>query len=699
MGICGNALGQEVEASSGQVLDEILVTAQKRTQNVQDVPASISVFSADDLRDNGVLGSEELALVTPGLTFNSANGFAQPFIRGVGSDQVVATAEPAVGYYVDGVYFASVSAIAQELNDIERVEILKGPQGTLYGRNTTGGAINVVTRTPAPGFAAEISALAGNLGQRQVRTYVGGGGERVRASLAALSVKRDGYTDNLLTGTEFDNEDAWGVRAKLVIKPVDTLTLTLSADYSDRDDRSGQAFVPIDANPLATLLGGRVGRTPRETYHDFEPHYKLRDRGIALNATLGLSALNIVSISSYRKTDRLSGSDLDASDVPVQAVDAPQPGSSWSQELQFISDDDDQFEWIFGAFAFGSKVGFQPLNVRLPQFVPSLIAISGSQKTRAYAGFGQVGYWLTDVWKLSAGLRYNREEKSLVEASQAIPEFGLFVPLPGDKKTWTDTSPVLSLEYHRADTLLYAKFSKGFKSGTYNVLSAVEPPVDPEKITAYEVGGKHDLLGNGLRVNWAAFFYDYENLQVTTVESGQPILRNAASAESYGADLDIVVAPSDNIQASLGVAWLHARYVDFENAVVYVPNPATGGFGNVAIQRDVSGNDAIRAPELTLSAQVRLAVPTQLGSLGLTASYYYNDGFWFDPGNLFRQVSHSLVQLRANLVTLDERLTLSVFGKNLLDEEVLVGVVPSNFAILGQYAAPRTYGVEVAYKF
>ena len=692
-------IAQEASSSSG--LEEIVVTAEKRSESAQAVPISISVFTAQDLEDTGVYTTNELATITPGLVINTINGYAQPFIRGVGSDQVVSTAESAVGYYVDGVYFSSVSAILQELDDVARVEVLKGPQGTLYGRNTTGGAINVITRDPTPDGAAEFSVVAGNIDYRQVKAYASGGTPVLAASIAAISTYHSGLMRNLLDGDQYNDEKSWGARGKIKYTPNDLLTVTFSADYSHRKDHGGSGYNPLDAHPLVQALGGLYGTNPQETYVNFpDARYELTDKGESLTAKLKLSGFDIVSISAYRQTDRFSGVDLTASNISIENVAGPQPGWNWSQEFQFLSDSTGAWTWVAGAYAFGSRYGFSPLNVYLTvPGQPSYLQEAGTQDTSAYALFGQASYDFTDNWTLTAGVRSNRERKNLIEDYEFIPEYGLNIPGPSPSKTWTNTSPMGILKYHQPGLLLYGSVSQGFKSGTFNVLDSSAPAVDPEKITAYEVGGKHDLLDRTLRVNWSGFYYNYKNLQVTTVQEGQPLLENAAGSESYGIDLDVISALSSKLTAKLGGEWLHSKYTNFPNAVVYIPDAATGGYGDAAVERNVSGNTTIRSPKFTVSAELQYSVPVPVGTAQFIGTYYFNDGMYFDPGDLYRQDAYSIVDLRANLKMLNNHLTLSGFGKNLLNKEILTGVAPSNFAILAEWDMPRTWGFEVSYAY
>lgn len=698
-GIAATAPVDETQ-TAGQI-QEIVVTAERRSENVQDVPSAISVFSAADLKSSGIFSSDELAMRTPGLVFDTINGFAQPFIRGIGSDQVTASAEAAVGYYVDGVYFASVSAMQQQLNDIERIEILKGPQGTLYGRNTTGGAINIVTRDPDPNGAAGFSVYGGNLSARQFKTYVSGGTPTLAASLAAISTYHAGYMTNLVDGTDENDENSWGARAKIKYTPNDMFSTTVAIDYSSRNDHGGASYNPLEAHPIAALVGGLYSTNPETTYNDFPgARYRLIDKGVSVNARVHLSGLDLVSISAYRDTYRYSGVDLDASSVSIENVSAPQPAWNWSQEFQAVSTRTGPWKWIGGLYAFGSRVSYDPLNVYLPTSPPpNYLQIFGTQDTTAYAVYGQATYAFTDAWAVTAGLRSNRDKKSLRDTPTVIPAFGLTTPGETGSKTWTNTSPMATLEYHGDGLLLYGKFSKGFKSGTYNILASSAPPVNPETITAYEVGGKHTLAHRSVLFDWSGFYYDYKNLQVSTVQNGQPNLQNAASSTTYGVDADLAFALGSGFKASLAGEWLHSTYKSFPNAVVYVPDPSTGGFGNISVQRDVSGNDTIRAPKLTVSTQLEYKVPVYFGSVTLVGTYYFNDGFAFDPGNLYRQRAYTLVNAQINVAMMNDHLLISAIGKNLGNKEILSGVAPSNLAILGQYDAPRTEGVEVSYRF
>ncbi len=412
---------------------------------------------------------------------------------------------------------------------------------------------------------------------------------------------------------------------------------------------------------------------------------------------------DIVSITGHSDFSIHSVTDIDASDLEMaMAGPGRQMLETFSQEFQLVSNDpDSQLEWILGAYAFTSDAKFLGLHSHTPMSEPPYVVLNGGQTTEAYAAFGQATYDFTEKFSLTLGARYSVERKKLEMSELFIPMDGvlaLAVAAPQDSTDWDNFSPKVTLQYQLSpESMVYATYSEAFKSGNYNILGLGEPPVNPEEMKALEIGGKHSLLDYRLQFNWSLYHYDYKELQVTIVVDNVSSVENAASSKVYGADASFLFDFGGGFTARLGANYLDAEYDEYENGTVYTPDPANGGYGNILVAQDVSGNEAARSPELVVSAGLAYEADTVLGGLTLSGNYYYNDGFYFYAGNTVRQDSYGLFNARAELALGNSNLILYAWGNNLTDEDVLMGVVQIGPGDIAQYANPRLYGVGVKY--
>jgi iron complex outermembrane receptor protein len=686
-------------------LEEVVVTAQRRSENLQSVPIAITALTAQNLASQGITDTQKLELVTPGLVFSTFNGAGQPYIRGIGADQLSVAGESAVAFYIDGVYRPTIYALNQDFFDIERVEILEGPQGTLYGRNATGGAINIITRDPTANFDGAALLWYGAHETVHGGIFVNGGTERLAGSFSAYYSGHEGFQRNLFDGTRINDKQTLSLRgkAKLALDAAGDWTAVISADLTRDHGRSDTAFTYLYPNALPAALGGTVTTNPSEVAIDFPgAHRDIDDRGVSATIRGPVGALSFVSISAYRQTQMVSGVDYDNSDIFIANVAADQRAHSYSQEFQLLSPSDGRLQWVLGAYGFFGYAAFDPLQVLTPSPDPlsSDTSIYGAQQTRALAAFAQGTLDITDALSFTAGIRYNSEHKKLTEQRIVFPNAGVEVPFPLGERTWNQGTPKASLQYTNNGQLLYVSASEGFKSGNFNVGSPGSSPVEPEKMNAIEVGGKHNIFGNKGRLNWSAFRYDYKDLQVNIVENGVERLENAARERSYGADLDVEFSVARGLVARVGAAYLHATYEEYQNASVFLPNTATG-FGNVPTTIDASGRRALRSPEWTVSTNLTYAHDFGLGEWTNSVTYYYNSGFFFDAGNRIEQGAYSIVNLRSSLRFVHARapVTIAVFANNLTDKRTVMGVVSAIFGDYGGYSDPRTIGVEARVDF
>jgi iron complex outermembrane receptor protein len=424
--------------SSGAALEEIVVTAQKRSESAQDIPISIAAISGDALQSTGVDSQIAIGALTPGISVNQNANFTAVYIRGVGTQYANPGLEPSVGTYFDDIYLSRASSGAISFSDVERVEVLKGPQGILYGRNTTGGIIRVITKDPTNEFHTGVGVKAGNYGAHGVDGYISGPiASTVQGRLAAQWEENDGWIDNITPGAaNLQKRDAYIVRGKLYWQPSEDVSVKFMADYSQRKGNEGQAFLPLYRSlPEQTglALGGQIG--DKNDYsgninHDLSD---LKVGGAELRVDYTGSGYTLSSISGYRYT-RFSGlADLDATTVPFyNANTIAELSMDWSQEFQVVSDISGPWNWVGGFFYWrevatddfgasglavdGGLTAPPPFGPGLPALPVGLSYFSGGRgrvEIESYAPYGQVTYAFTPQWEIALGARYTVETKDL----------------------------------------------------------------------------------------------------------------------------------------------------------------------------------------------------------------------------------------------------------------------------------------------
>src|SRR5487761_422388 len=381
---------QDQQRDLGGRLQEVVVTAQKRSENVQKVPVTVDVLSSAQIQQQGITSAPELVKSVPGLIFQYLNGQADPYIRGMGSEQTNLTQESSVGVYVDGVYQAGTTSSLTQFADVDRIEVLKGPQGTLFGRNTTGGAINIITRDPQPGFQGSVDASGGTWGTTRFRSYVTGGSETVSASLATVYAYHSGYVHNLYDNTWLNNLNTAAVRGKLLAHFSENWSATLAVGYSENHDTSNLAYVYYNDNAQPLNLGGRISTSPHATYNDQGSQERriVQDYGTSITVKGRFADATFVSISAFGRDKDKSAEDTDASDINEGVLWADQMLRSFSQEFQLISPNSDRLRWIGGLYYFTSDGGFpKPTDLVISQGddPAATIYLAGQQKTMSVA--------------------------------------------------------------------------------------------------------------------------------------------------------------------------------------------------------------------------------------------------------------------------------------------------------------------------
>ncbi len=737
------AIGEDAAPGPARpAIEEIVVTAQKRAESLQDVPMSVSVLTGSAIEEQGIADAKDLELVTPGLSYSSLVGYSVIFLRGIGTDVFVPSADTGVATYLDGVYLPFAHHLAEQFSKLERIEVLKGPQGTLFGRNTTGGAINIITKRPTDELEASLDLSYGNFDTKTAKAYVSGpllyG---LSASVSAIYVETDPYHELISSSPirSLPEEVTKGVHPKLQWRPFDELT-ALVAGYITRFDGVGSVInTPEDTKPLGSLLGVR----PLGAYESSinEPIFLTADNDMVYAEIVWQpSFFDVKALGSYQQVVTSTLYDYDASAADIVYFDARhQFADVITSEFQILSNDDtwlsDQLKWTAGFYFFKSKGGFDPVYFgAAARTIPSLLPpelldviadaglvsgvnleIRGVVETEALAGYAQAT-WEPFAWVgLTLGGRYQSEDRGTTKASSSLfLDNGNILPIfqfPLDRTTKSDFSPKATLDLKPfEDTLVYVSWTRGFKSGTYNVVNITEPPdyVKPEEVTAIELGIKGTLLDGSLRYGAAAFRNETKNVQtlIVSLQSGGSVsLVNAAEATTQGVDFDLAWLlpwPLERVTLSGGGAYIDGEYDEFPNASGY--DEQTGiFFGEGALTtspgRDFSGNETVRTPEFSGNVGLDYSLDVPGGVVALGGDGYYNSGFFYDTQNTAEQPSYHLFNARLSYLYERWGLRVTGYGRNLNDATYYANKFPTDFGVNSFFAPPRTYGVRVDWQF
>lgn len=716
--ISSGASAQEQGHDSAAIVDHdvIIVTAQRRSESLQDVPISITALTAETMQAAGIQDTRDLPLLTPGLRIDSIGTYVQPAIRGI-TTTLTSGPEPNVATYLDGVYRPNTFGAVYDLPDVQQIEVLKGPQGTLFGRNATGGAILITTRKP------DLQEIKGNvtIGYSSFETYSADGfisvpivTDRMALSLAAYyDDVSQGWKRDLATGRkEGGMVETALIRGKLRFVPWEGADFTATGLYSWRNDASGYRNSMYQGNhDLAGVPGVLVPDRPWEYSSDWNPEHRSRGADASLRGDIEVGPGTLTTTSAYSHTwanllfdvdNVLSGSTFATTDTDYKSV---------TQELVYATDQLGPVRAVAGLFFFDSKSKTQPYFVRSNGF-----QLWVTETGRSYAGFGEVTYDFDDRLSLTGGLRYSYERRTgAVKIAFGQPPF---VPPALDllgKESWESVTPRVSLLFKaNADTNLYATYSQGFKSGLFNTPGLQTQPVDPEKVDAYEIGVKSEPVA-GLRVNFAGFHYNYRDMQVPTLELVGDVLNqrvlNAAAAKIWGAELnaDWKVTPDFNLIA--GLSFLDTKYSTFPNASVNVPVAQLPDFGgaqctempvptsgicNIII--DAGGNQMIRAPKWSGSISANYSREFEAGKLTMSGTAYLSTEVFYEFANRVRQPGYAKLNASASW-RFNNDVEIGIWGRNLTNEAVITSLLSTSTYDGVDYEQPREFGVTVKYQF
>jgi iron complex outermembrane recepter protein len=724
----GGAAPRAVAASAvaggqdGSALQDIVVTAQRRSERLQSVPIAVSAVSSAQLAKVGISSTQDLAIVTPGLTVPQTAGFTQPHLRGIGASTAAPGSEQPVATYVDGVFMAFAPSTLLTLNNIERVEVLKGPQGTLFGRNATGGLIQVITRDPTSTPHASVSVGYANYRDVTADAYVTGGLSDGAATDLAVhyEAQGQGWGRNLVTGHDVNRLDHdFAIRNKWLLRPTDTTEVRIAGDYSDRaGNQNAQKPLPSTAAFNIPAFGGpfNYGGT-YDTADSFDPYFRLKGGGVSLQVNQDVGRLKLLSISAYRDAQFRFGLDVDRVPADLFRTTNVAHSRQFSQELQLSPATNGRLKWVAGAYYFHARdwyapnsASFTPTIVSPIPFTPVAIDTYGTQVTNSLAGYAQVTYAVLDRLNVTGGVRYTWEKRSISGAQifsiagfpAATTPFpptgaGAYPPsITARKATYR-----ISIDYKvTPDILAYASYNTGFKSGGYNVAVPTNPPYLPEELDAAEVGIKSELFSHRLRLNVAAFDYTYKNIQVARFVGASQIFYNGAKAKLYGVDIDAELALGHGIRLTGGYSYVHNKFTSFPTANYVVPVNGCTPSLNVLCTASATGNHLPYAPTSTfnLGADYRLSLGSA-GSLSANVNYYRSSKFYGAPDNVFAQSAYDLVNASLTWENTPRTLSAKLWAKNIGKTVYAVSILEAGNGTAKAYGAPQTYGVTLGYKF
>jgi len=701
------AVPQQAQAQA-TALEEIVVTAQRREERSQDVPIAITAIGSELLGQGDVQQLSDIAKLTPGVRFDNAGASSQPTIRGVGSAVVVSGATSNVGIYLDGFAVTSPTTMDFDLVNVESVQVLKGPQGTLFGRNSTGGAILVTTPEPESEASGKFELSYGSDNTQRYGLYATGGvTDNVAVDLGLLLRKSDGYLDNTFSGSDKDGEYESST-ARVGIKwESDSSSLLFRYAWDDRDDRrnlAANAFA--DANGIQATaniyLPGSAEAEPHKVSNDYPPLFLATSDTFQLTYRRDLGDMAFTSLTQYRKDETSSMMDFDFSSLTVFHFNFDVNDEVFTQEFLLSSQSDNALQWTTGLYFFQNDNEFKN-NASDTGGGFVLNGGSGTETTSA-AAFADLTYQLANNWFLTGGLRvsYDEIDKAYFDT---VDLQGMFTRNPVEGYDDTRVTPRVVLRYAPTDySSLYASYNQGYKAGIINVGGGgqVGLDVEPEEIEAYEIGYKYS--GESVSLDAAVYYYDYTDLQVAYYDGPKSIIENAGASRIYGADLQGRFAATNSLNINFGLAYVDAEYEEFDDSQVWnqcLDFQLCGVFFGIYSggTTDASGFRMARTPEITGNLGFDYTTELAGGTLGLSGTYYYTSDFYFDSSELYEQDSYDLLSLRADWTNPSGAYTLSVYGDNLTDSEYRIQVLGQSFGGLSMWGAPATVGAGIRVNF
>lgn len=704
-------------AENTATLEEVVVTARKKEESLQDIPLSVTALTGKSMRETMISNMEDAQHGMANVNFAVRLGSAVPTIRGVGFSILNNGTTANVAMHVNGVYIGRPMAVASSFFDVDRLEVVRGPQGTLYGRNATGGAVNIITNAPTEELSGYFNATLGNYSSATVEAAISGPivKDKILGRLAVRTDRHDGWGQNLYTGNDVDSQDLVSFRSTVRFLLSEDWTVDWVAEQYDQDDSMFGMKFGGSTNPAAQLGGVLLGGSPfpinsRDVNTERDILNKREIFGTDVTATWSGDSYTFKSITGYRDTKVNVESDIDATTAVVfSGPNREEDAEQVSQEFQ-LAYDGDRLSWLAGAFYFKesndiatvSPEGFLLPNGSAPFYPPAngvgtiLPFVNGANvEMTSYAVFGEATYRFNDQWSATAGLRYTDED---VDIS------GEYAPLRTRQRncevlectlSFDNISPRVILKYEpNDDWMLFASVSDGFKSGGFSV-GALAPSFDEELITSIEFGAKATLLNERLQLSLTAFDYDYDDLQVTKVLDASALTENAATASITGLEFEAKMLLTDQFQVDLAVGTLDAEFDEFESQ-----NPSFPG----TAPQNLAGNQLPQAPDLSVTLAAEYSVNAFGGDLTVRGEAIHSDEYYLTSFNERPdyQDSYEMYNLFVNYEHASG-IRLGAFLRNASDELIKTSgyttIVALGTPSFTSYLPPRTYGVSFGYSF
>jgi iron complex outermembrane recepter protein len=693
-------------AAPADQLGEVIVTAQRRGENLQKVPITVDVVSATDVTNYGIQTSQQLQTAVAGLIINQAQMNTAPFLRGVGANSGAAGLEMPVAIYVDGIYTPIASGNVFNLTDIDRVEVLKGPQGTLFGRNATGGVISIVTRDPGQQARADFDVSYGNYNTWAANAYVGGPLSNSVAADIVYSGSRqeDGFGRNITTGGQAAQaiySDV--VRSKVLWSIDDATQLSITGEYTDQKS-SMDAFVPVLG--ASDFLNAVPSPMSHGFYDDYGNPSFYVDRGYAVSGKLrhDFGWGTVTDMAAYQ--DHRIQQDLSFTSVPEPTPDniSFNHETVLTNELQIASLSNQTVTWIAGLFymdlrnagTYGTAFDYPGSIYTLEYNTPT---------TQSIAPFGQVTWNVTQSTRLTGGLRYTRDDlhisgvgyDAVVAGHALVPTSTLDYPSFAHSNSQSKVTFRAAVEQDvSSDVMTYASFNRGFRAGLYDTENPQSPATKPETLDAYEVGVKSALFDHRVTLNASIFHYEYSNILLRAFDTTNLVdyLTNAAHGLETGGDLDLR-ARLEGFDVTGGLEVISAYYNNFPNAILSTRLP---NGQNTYTTGSASGNQMIQVPKVSLQAGVSRSVFVGENKITASVNLKHTGPTYFDPDNRFKQGSVDLLSSALKWTLPGNRWDISLFGTNLLNKQYFQGYSNggSDYIVV---APPRQYGVKFAAHF
>ncbi|WP_257539178.1 TonB-dependent receptor [Sphingobium sp. CFD-1] len=673
-------------------VQDIVVTARRTSEKLQTTPLAVTALTSDALARRQIVDVTAIQQAAPSLSMAQSHSGVAITLRGQVQSNSDGSVDQSVGLYVDGVYIARQIAGGFDLIDINQVEVLRGPQGTLFGRNTTGGAVSITTNKPTDRLEGLVKAGIGNYDSRELMGLINVPiADAAAARIVYRHAQNDGFGRNINLGRRVGDDNTDYVRGSLRIAPTDGWSLTVVGDYFDRDN-NGPLEHLLAYNPA--LLGNQdaVVRSPfYTTSSDLRSYARLKSWGTSATLEVPLGVATFKAITGYRgyKLDTLD--DFDTTPIPFFTNNTIGRIKQFSQEAQIFGKIGD-LGWIAGLFYF-HEYGSERFNV-----FGGAVDYNGRIDHKSFAPFAQLNYNVTPNLRVTTGLRYTKDKRA-VTTHNLVGGFCVTNPvLVSDAATCEANreksndyfSYTLSADYRFSSSLFgYARTSMAHKSGGFNKTTANLESFNPEKVTDYEIGLKADLLGRKLRINAAAFIAYYRNMQrpITSDATGAPVALTQSIGKSRipGAELEIVAVPVTGLELSGTIGVIDPKYVDFSDA--------TG---------DRTGEPFTQVSNLTWNIAGTYLIPASYGQYSVHADYGYQSRKYFFPNERSREPGYALLNATIGLTLDNPGIELSLWGRNLTGKKYnsyILDFYNAAGVTTGFPGQARTYGVAATYRF